>query len=96
MRVLITAALLWGIAAAGPAAAAENSQQDRMKACNAEAKEKALSGDKRKAFMSECLSADAKKGNSQQEKMKTCNAEAKKKQLSGDARKEFMKSCLSG
>lgn len=30
-------------------------QQSRMKGCNAEAKTKALKGDERKAFMSECL-----------------------------------------
>lgn len=94
MRILISAALLCLAAIAVPAAA-ENTQQEKMKACNAEAKEKALAGDARKAFMSECLSADAKKGNSQQEKMKSCNADAKKRALSGDARKDFMKSCLS-
>jgi len=31
------------------------SQQDRMKSCNKEAGEKALKGDERKAFMSDCL-----------------------------------------
>jgi hypothetical protein len=38
---------------AAPAAAA--TQQDKMKMCNAEAKTKALAGDDRKKFMSECL-----------------------------------------
>ena len=32
-------------------------QQDKMKACNADAKTKNLAGDERKAFMKECLSA---------------------------------------
>lgn len=40
-------------APATPMAAA--SQQDRMKMCSAEAKTKALMGDARKIFMSECL-----------------------------------------
>lgn len=31
-------------------------QQEKMKACNAEAKTKALKGDERKSFMKECLS----------------------------------------
>ncbi|MDR2195769.1 MAG: PsiF family protein [Gallionellaceae bacterium] len=31
-------------------------QQERMKACNKEAKEKSLKGDERKAFMKTCLS----------------------------------------
>ena len=37
-----------------PAPAGE-SQQDRMRRCNATAKEKALKGDERKAYMSACL-----------------------------------------
>jgi len=31
------------------------SQRDKMKACNQQAGDKALKGDERKAFMSECL-----------------------------------------
>lgn len=34
---------------------AQESQQNRMKRCNAEAKEKELKGDERRAFMSSCL-----------------------------------------
>jgi hypothetical protein len=34
---------------------ARERQQDRMKRCNAEAGEKALKGDDRRAFMSACL-----------------------------------------
>ena len=36
---------------------ASATQQDKMKACNAEAGTKALKGDERKQFMSECLKA---------------------------------------
>jgi hypothetical protein len=36
-------------------APADESQQDRMRRCNATAKEKALKGDERKAYMSACL-----------------------------------------
>lgn len=46
-----------------PAAAepppAKVSQTNRMKTCNADAKTKALKGDERKAFMSECLKKKA-------------------------------------
>lgn len=35
--------------------AAASAQQDKMKACNAEAKTKELKGDERKKFMSACL-----------------------------------------
>lgn len=38
-----------------PAKAAPATQQDKMKACNKEAKDKALKGDERKKFMSDCL-----------------------------------------
>lgn len=37
------------------AAPANESQQDRMRRCNVTAKEKALKGDERRAFMSACL-----------------------------------------
>ncbi|MBE2259864.1 MAG: phosphate-starvation-inducible protein PsiF [Candidatus Accumulibacter sp.] len=37
------------------AAPTKQTQQDKMKACNAEAGSKALKGDERKKFMSECL-----------------------------------------
>jgi psiF repeat len=77
-----------------------NSQQEKMKTCNADADSKSLKGDDRKSFMKTCLSkegsASAKSGNSQQEKMKTCNADATSKGLKGDDRKAFMKTCLSG
>ena len=42
---------------ASPPAWAQASQQTKMKTCNAEAGEKALKGDERKAFMKSCLSA---------------------------------------
>ncbi len=49
-------------------AMAENSQQDKMKACNASAADK--KGDERKAYMSTCLSAKPVKPES---KMAMCN-----------------------
>jgi hypothetical protein len=87
--------------AAGTAAAAkpENSQQEKMKTCNADAKSKNLSGDERKSFMKTCLSdkpAAPAKTNSQQEKMKSCNKEATDKGLKGADRKSFMSTCLKG
>ena len=83
---------------AGQAALADNSQQEKMTSCNADAKTKGLTGDDRKTFMKSCLSATkpTASGNSQQEKMKSCNADASTKGLKGDDRKSFMKTCLSG
>jgi hypothetical protein len=81
------------------AAHADNTQQDKMKSCNADAKTQNLSGDARKSFMKTCLSnqpAAAPKLNSQQEKMKQCNADAKSKGLTGADRKTFMSTCLKG
>ncbi len=72
-------------------------QQEKMKTCNAEAKTKALKGDERKAFMSECLKKKPADGRAaQQEKMKACNADPKAKELKGDERKAFMAECLKG
>jgi hypothetical protein len=75
-----------------------NSQQEKMKECNADAKAKGVTGADRKTFMSSCLSSKGMSQediNKQQQKMKTCNADAKTKGLTGDDRKAFMKSCLS-
>jgi hypothetical protein len=93
-RSLIAAASVMLLLAV-PAHAGE--QQDKMKSCNAEATQKQLKGDDRKAFMKTCLSAkhDAAPPVSQQEKMKSCNAEAGSKGLKGDDRKKFMSQCLS-
>lgn len=95
-----TAVLLATLLLALPASAA-TSQQEKMKACNADAAKKELKGDERKTFMKDCLSAtaeakpaDGKPMTAQQEKMKQCNADAAKKELKGDARKSFMSTCL--
>ena len=84
---------------AAPAASTQlNSQQEKMKECNADAKAKGVTGEDRKTFMSSCLSSKGVSQqdiNKQQQKMKTCNADAKTKGLTGDDRKAFMKSCLS-
>jgi hypothetical protein len=82
-------------------ASALTAQQGKMTTCNAQAKEKNLSGDARQAFMKTCLSnapaAPAPRPLTlQQEKMKSCNADAKTKGLKGDERRTFMKTCLSG
>jgi hypothetical protein len=68
-------------------------QQTKMVGCNAQAKEKALKGDERKAFMSDCLKADKAAVTPQQQKMKDCNKQAAGKK--GAERKTFMKECLS-
>lgn len=76
---------------------AANSQQDKMKMCNANAKTQNLSGDARKAFMSSCLKAGSDVASApatQQDKMKLCNKTASDQALKGDARKTFMSSCL--
>ncbi|MEO5954722.1 MAG: PsiF family protein [Nitrospiraceae bacterium] len=82
-----------------PFAFAASAQQNKMKACNAEATAKGLGegkGDERRAFMKECLSTKAvKAGGTQQNKMKTCNKEAGEQSLKGEERKKFMSTCLS-
>ncbi|WP_342052816.1 MULTISPECIES: PsiF family protein [unclassified Cupriavidus] len=97
MCVLVTPLIAMGAFAQGasaPAAAAGNSQQDRMKACNTQATGK--KGDDRKKFMSDCLSGKptaAAEPKTQQEKMSACSKQGKGKK--GDDYKAFMKDCLS-
>jgi len=79
-------------AAAAPAfaadtAAAPNAQQEKMKACNAKAEGK--TGDDRKKFMSDCLSAKPAKAES---KMSMCNKQTAG--LSGDARSKAQSECM--
>ncbi len=94
-----------GLATAVSTPAFAGAQQEKMKACNVEAK--GMKGQERKDFMKKCLKKDyvlksaAAKTEpaakpSQKEKMKSCNAEAKSKKLKGDDRKKFMSSCLKG
>jgi len=85
----ILAVTILGLFAASalPALAAENAQQERMKACNKEAGDK--KGDDRKKFMSTCLS-DKKKADDN--KMAACNT--KSKGMKSDERKKFMSDCM--
>ncbi len=86
-RILALTILGLFAAAATPAMAAENAQQERMKACNAEAGDK--KGDERKKFMSNCLSAKKKES---ENKMAACNT--KSKGMTGDDHKKFMSDCM--
>lgn len=79
---------------------APTAQQSKMATCNKDAKEKALKGDERKAFMKTCLSnkpaEEKKEMRPQQQKMQDCNKEAKEKNVKGSERRAFMSSCLKG
>lgn len=84
--------------------AAQKAQREKMKTCNAEAKEKALKGDERKTFMKECLSsgksdkrdAAAKQAKADEKaKTKACQQEAKAQSLKGDARKAYISECVA-
>ncbi|MQA23345.1 PsiF family protein [Rugamonas rivuli] len=95
MKKLFVASLILSLSGAFAVtanAAEPTAQQSKMKTCNADATGK--KGDERKAFMKQCLSADAPAAKvTQQDKMKKCNADATGKK--GDERKTFMKECLS-
>ena len=94
MKMLRVPLLLIGLLLCSQGFAA-TAQQNKMTTCNADASAKALKGDERKAFMSNCLKAKpATAATTQQEKMKTCNATAGTQALKGDARKTFMSDCL--
>lgn len=103
-------ALCLAVGFASPSFAADKkeltAQQSKMGTCNKEAGEKALKGDERKKFMSDCLKAKApepaKESAAPKEAapeakltpMATCNKAAGEKALKGDERKKFMSSCL--
>ncbi len=92
MKKLLSLLAMGLVLSLGSAHAATD-QQNKMKTCNAEAKDK--KGDERKAFMKECLSAKpatAPEGTPQQNKMKMCNDSAK--DLKGEERKKHMSECL--
>lgn len=105
MRCSLALALLGlSVALVHPLPAQAGSQQDRMRSCNKEAKEKALKGDERRAFMSSCLSSGKKDGDktggaataSDEARLrkKQCTADAKEKSLTGDERKAFIADCV--
>ena len=56
-RIFVLIALGLGFAMSMGGAQAATDQQNKMGACNADAKTKELKGDERKKFMSECLKA---------------------------------------
>lgn len=96
LKIMIAAVLLSAVVVGPVGAAEKTAQQQKMTLCNQQAGEKALKGDERKAFMSQCLKkgAGSEGLTPQQMKMKTCNADASQKALKGDARKSFMSQCL--
>jgi hypothetical protein len=76
--------------------------EERRTDCNAQAAAQNLSGDPRKAFMSDCLSGESNAGigsstASTHEKLeRSCNTTALSRQLKGDELKSFMAECLKG
>lgn len=94
------AAFLFGLLLVVAPACADT-EQEKVKACSAEASKQELTANKHQAFMKQCLAANGvaqarekKKPTPQQLKMKKCNADAKAKELKGDIRKKFMSACL--
>jgi len=94
MNKLMTLAAVCMLAASLPAYAADptpaqKAQQDKMAACNTKSEGK--TGDERKKFMSECLSAKPAKAES---KISMCNKQTAG--LSGDARSKAQSECMKG
>ena len=70
-------------------------QQDKMKACNAEAKTNGKKGDDRKAFMKECLSGGAAAAPAAAPAAAACEKSAADKKLHGAAAKAHIKKCTA-
>ena len=77
--------------AAAAAAPAANSQQNKMKECQATAGEKKLEGKARQDFVNTCLKAKPEKAES---KMAMCNK--KTAGLKGDERNKAQSECMKG
>ncbi len=71
---------------------AQKAQQDKMEACNTKSEGK--TGDERKKFMSECLSAKPAEPAKAESKMSMCNKQTAG--LSGDARSKAQSECMKG
>ena len=84
---LVFAAL--ALAVTGPALADDNPQQNKMKACQAQAGERKLEGKDRQAFVNECLKAAPAKKES---RMAECNRRTAG--LKGDERKKMQSECM--
>lgn len=96
VRTAVACSVLAAAFATLPASA--GTQQEKMKTCNATAKEKALKGEERKAFMKQCLSSKpaAPQAQNQKDRMAVCNKNAGEKNLKGQERQDFMSQCLKG
>lgn len=70
---------------------AMNSQQNKMKECQAQAGEKKLEGKDRQAFVNDCLKAKPEKKES---KIAMCNKQTAG--LKGDERKKAQSECMKG
>jgi hypothetical protein len=96
MKKLLALAILGAFAiAGGPAIAADapaaNSQQNKMKECQAQAGEKKLEGKDRQDYVNTCLKAKPAKAES---KMAMCNK--KTAGLKGDERSKAQSECMKG
>jgi psiF repeat len=69
---------------------AQKAQQDKMAACNTKSEGK--TGDERKKFMSECLSAKPAPPPKPESKMAMCNKQTAG--MSGDARSKAQSECM--
>ena len=102
MKKIVSAAIAALLSLSAASAMAANAQQNKMKDCNAQATAKALKGDERKKFMSECLKAaplppappppPAAGPLAPKDAMKACAAASKGK--AGAEKKQFMSDCL--
>jgi hypothetical protein len=88
-NIALVAASLFALAAAPVALASP--QTDKMKSCNAEAKDK--KGDERKTFMKTCLSAKSADASPAAAACATKAVSKDGKPLAGAAKAAFMKKC---
>jgi hypothetical protein len=94
-RALLAAFLVWSSTALADDGLTPD--QQRMRACNTQAKEKQLSGAERSRFMTHCLNGRngaAPKPTAHQAKNESCTKQADGRALEGAARRGFMSDCV--
>ncbi len=95
MKQLLALMLVAAVAAAAPAMAAENAQQNKMKTCQAQAGEKKLEGKARQDYVNNCLKAKPEaKPEKKESKMAMCNRQTAG--LKGEARSKAQSECMKG
>ena len=89
LAAAVSTVLAFSAGAVGAADKAENSQQSKMKTCQAQAGDKKLEGKERQAYVNDCLKAKPEKKES---KIAMCNKQTAG--MKGEERRKAQSECM--